>query len=233
MLKSVINKLHKSKLLGTIFHTLDYCLQKELGDCRSALDLGCGPNSPITKCVNIEHSVGVELFKPYLKEARENRTHDEFIEGDILELDFEENSFDAVILIDVLEHLNKSSGKAVLERAKKWAKKKVVVTTPNGFIEQAPVDENPHQAHKSGWNYNDMLSLGFEVYGLAGLKYLRRAKEEDDSMDDNLLVSIKYKPKFFWFGIATFSQIFTYFFPEHAFELFCVKHDNFSGNTSP
>ena len=35
---SVIDKFHKSFFWGRIFHTLNYCLQKELSDCETVLD---------------------------------------------------------------------------------------------------------------------------------------------------------------------------------------------------
>lgn len=221
-----ISKIYHNLIVERLFKTSLYLLKRELRDCDSVLDLGCGPDSPIQYCSNVKYSVGVEAFEPYLKKAREKGIHNEYVFNKIENLDFEDNSFDAVILIEVLEHLTKDEGKKILSKAKKWAAKKVVVTTPNGFIEQAPVDKNPLQKHLSGWSAEEFKERGFKVYGLAGLKMLRRAKEEDDSMDDNLLVSIKYKPKAFWFLVATFSQVFTYFVPEHAFELFCVFSKN-------
>lgn len=66
----IINRLHHSRILGRIFHTLDYCLSQELNDCESVLDLGCGPSSPLERCVNIRYSVGIEAFEPYFKQAQ-------------------------------------------------------------------------------------------------------------------------------------------------------------------
>ena len=101
--------------------------------------------------------------------------------------------------------------------------KKIIITTPNGFIPQKEVDFNPLQKHKSGWTVKEMKKLGFTTKGLAGLKFLRDNSEKETMNDNNLTASIKYSPKLFWFTFATFSQIFTYLFPEKAFELFCVK----------
>jgi len=221
-MKRIINQLHQSRFLGRIFHTLDYCLQEGLKDCESVLDLGCGPSSPLQYCKNIKYSVGVEAFKPYLEQSRKRKIHTKYLNKKIEGLDFPEKSFDAVIMIEVLEHLPEKTGLAMLKKAEKWAKKKVIISSPNGFIPQKAVDNNPHQKHLSGWDYKKMKNLGYKVYGLAGLKFLRR-EVQNDSMADDLLTSIKFKPKFFWFIIATLSQIFVYNFPLLAFELFSTK----------
>jgi ubiquinone/menaquinone biosynthesis C-methylase UbiE len=221
----MINKLHQSKLLGKIFHTLDYCLQKELRDCETVLDLGCGPSSPLGRCKNIRYSVGVEAFGPYLQQSREKNIHTKYVNKKIEELDFPENSFDAVIMIEVLEHLSEEAGLAVLQKAEKWAGKKVIVSSPNGFIPQKEVDSNPLQKHLSGWDKKKMARLGFACKGLAGIKFLRQ-EVENDTMGDDLMTSIRFRPKYFWFMAATLSQILTYYVPSAAFELFSVKIKN-------
>jgi hypothetical protein len=42
-------------------------------------------------------------------------------------------------------------------------------------------------------------------------------------MGDDLFVSIKIRPRPFWFAVATLSQLLTYYYPPLAFELFSVK----------
>jgi len=221
-MKKLVNKLHKSKFLGTIFPTLDYCLQKELKDCESVLDLGCGPSSPLQYCKNIKSSVGVEAFSPYLEESKRRNIHTEYIEKKIEEIDFPENSFDAVILIEVLEHLPEVTGFDIIEKAKKWARGKIIVSTPNGYLPQKELNSNPLQKHLSGWDFEKMRKLGFECWGLAGPKCLRR-EVQDNTMGDDLTITIKYRPRIFWFALATLSQMITYHLPAQAFEIFCVN----------
>jgi len=158
--------------LGKIFHTLDYCLQKELCDCESVLDLGCGPSSPLQHCKNVKYSVGVEAFGPYLEESKKKKIHSKYLDKKIEELDFLENSFDAVIMIEVLEHLPEKTGLEILRKVEKLARKKVIISTPNGFIAQKAVDNNPMQKHLSWLDCKKMKSLGFKCHGLAGLKFL-------------------------------------------------------------
>lgn len=217
-----IKRIYHSKFFSIIFPTLVYCLQNELKDCETVLDLGCGPSSPLQFCKNIKYSLGVEAFKPYLKKTKEKGIHTEYLNEKIEKLNFPEKSFDAVIMIEVLEHLPETGGLQILARAEKWAKKKVIVSSPNGFVPQKEVDQNPYQKHLSGWDYKKMKNLGFRVKGLAGLKILRQ-EVQDETMGDNLMTSIKYRPRFFWFLIAALSQSLTYHFPRLSFELLSVK----------
>ncbi len=221
-MSELINKLHKSIFLGRIFHTLDYCLQRELKDCKTVLDLGCGPSSPLQYCKNIKYSIGVEVFKPYLEKSKKKKIHTEYIEKKIEDVDFPENSFDAVILIEVLEHLPEAAGFELLKKAEKWAKKKIVVSSPNGFIPQKQIDNNPLQRHLSGWGYKKMKKLGFKIQGLAGLKFLRQ-EVQNNSMGNDITTSIRFRPKVLWFMFATASQMITYFYPILSFELLSTK----------
>jgi hypothetical protein len=165
--------------------------------------------------------VGVEAYKPYLTSSRRKKIHSEYLNENILNIDFPKNTFDAVIMIEVLEHLSKEDGKKIIKRAKKWAKKKVIITTPNGFVKQASLDGNKLQNHLSGWSVSFLNKLGFSVHGLSGIKVLRQ-EASNSSMGDDLTVSIRFRPKLFWFIIAALSQSATYHFPNSAFELFSV-----------
>lgn len=221
----IIYKVYHNKIISKVLHTLVYNLQKELQDCKTVLDLGCGLSSPLQFCKNIKYSLGVEAFEPYLLESQKKKIHTQYSNQKIEELNFAENSFDAVIMIEVLEHLPENIGTEIVKKAEKWAKKKVIISSPNGFINQKEVDRNPLQKHLSGWDLSRMKKLGFESRGLAGWKFLRQ-EVENDTMGDDLTTSIRFRPKLFWFLIATLSQTMTYFFPRLAFELFSVKKKN-------
>lgn len=225
-MKALIDKIYHTRFFARIFHTVIFCLKKELKYCESVLDLGCGPSSPLQYCKNIKYSVGVETFKPSLEESKKRKIHTEYIEKKIEEVDFPQKCFDAVILIEVLEHLPEETGYAMLKKAEKWAKKKVIVSTPNGFLPQKALDGNPFQKHLSGWSIETMKGLGFRCRGLAGLKFLRQEAPPfaKGGAGDNLMASICLRPRFFWFVMATLSQLITYPFPKYAFELFCTKN---------
>jgi len=218
----IINKIHESRLFGRIFKTVIYCLEQELSGCERVLDLGCGESSPIKYCKNIKYSLGVEIFKPALEKSKAQKIHTEYLNQKIEDINFTPKSFDAVILIEVIEHLPKKMALEIIKKAESWTTKKIIITTPNGFIPQEQINQNLFEKHLSGFSVQDMKKLGFRVRGLAGLKCLR--KERQDNAKQNLLNSIRFKPKIFWFTIATLSQLITYYFPEKAFELFCIKN---------
>src|SRR3989344_2374671 len=169
--KLTLIKIYHSKLLSYFIPTTVSCLQNEINDCKSVLDLGCGADSPLQYCRNISYSLGVDIYEPYLKQSR---------------------------------------------------MKKIIVVTPNGFIEQGEYDNNKFQKHRSGWGFQELFNIGYRCDGLAGFKFLRKARVED-SKDADLSTSIKYRPRLFWFFVASLSQILTYRFPKMAFSLFCVK----------
>ena len=225
----MINKLRKSRLLGKIIHTLDYCLQWELKDCESVLDLGCGPSSPLQYCKNIKYSIGVEAFQPYLEESKRKNIHTEYLKQRIEEVDFSLDSFDAVIMIEVLEHLTKETGLEILEKAEKWAKNKIIISTPNGYFPMGAVDSNAFQRHLSGWNIDALEKLGFKCYGVSGLKSLYLKENIVHSLNnekDNIFSNIRFRPKKIFYVINGLLQVFSYYFPKKAFGLFAIKNKN-------
>jgi len=187
-------------------------LKKQTQGYQSILDLGCGPNS-IVQHLNIPRKVGVELFEPYLQESIKKSIHSEYIQADIRTLDITDKSFDIVYMSEVLEHLSKQEGAELLAKMSRWAKHKVIITTPNGFIEQGEVDSNKLQEHRSGWTVKDLGQNGFKVYGMAGMKSLRGYRS-----------TIKYKPEIFWNHISAMSEFFVFKIPNAAFQLIGIKY---------
>jgi len=219
----IIEALRNSRVISFYIPTLDRELSKNLVGCETVLDLGCGPKSPLAKVRGLRRKFGVEAFGPYIETARLAQTHDEFAHAMIFDIDFPADSFDAVIMIDVLEHMTEEDGLRVLQLAEKWAAKKVIVNSPNGFIPQMALDGNDLQRHLSGWSHERMKGLGFRSRGLAGPKWLRQ-EVQSDTMGDDLLSSIRWEPKLFWFSVATLFQPIVYRLPKFAFSLMSVKN---------
>ena len=218
----LIQRLYHTPILAGILHTLVWELQRELKNCETVLDIGCGPSSPLQHVRNIRHSVGIEAFPSYLERSKKAGIHNEYLSENALEVEFPPNSFDAVILIEVIEHLPEAEGMELLGRAEQWSRKKIIVSTPNGFVPQVEMDGNPLQKHLSGWTVATMRRMGYRCRGLAGLKWLRQ-EVSADSMGDDLTTSIRFRPRLFWFAVAALSQPILYYFPSLAFEIFCVN----------
>jgi hypothetical protein len=69
--------------------------------------------------------------------------------------------------------LSKDAGAVLLDELERIARR-VIVTTPNLFFEQAEYDGNPHQAHRSLWRVRDFRRRGYRVYGVGGMKVFGR-----------------------------------------------------------
>ena len=192
-------------------HYSFYYLSKELADCRSVLDLGCGHNSLIQFC-HVPWSLGIEMFEPYIQQSRNRNIHSQYIQADVRKLKFRDRSFDAVIALELLEHLNKQEGYELIHNMESWARKRVVVSTPNGYLPHGCRDNNPFQVHQSGWEIDELRNLGFNVYGVSGLIALRNREGK-----------MKFKPEILWQAVSGFTSVLLYRHPELSFELFCVK----------
>jgi SAM-dependent methyltransferase len=201
------------KVYRFFFPQVTKYIQKELTGCETVLDLGCGKglNSPLPG-MPLARTLGVDIFQPYLEECRQKQLHSDYIKADIREIEFKDSSFDAVLMLEVLEHLSKEDGQQLLDRCSSWARKKVIISTPNGYLWQDGYDNNPFQEHKSGWSVEELRRLGFSVTGFLGWKGLRGYRARPH-----------YKPVLLWEVISDLTQILTYHYPRLASRLLAVK----------
>lgn len=141
--------------------------RKELGDCDSVLDVGCGIDSILLRLgFNHVAITGLDIWERYaIKHKKDVRYHN-YLCADIMSAEFASNSFDMVLLSDTLEHLSKVDvyNEKLFDRMALWARKRVVIMTPRGFIGNESYDGNPHLYHKSGWYTSELEALGFKVY---------------------------------------------------------------------
>lgn len=191
-------------------------LKRELTGVKSVLDVGCGPLSSIHQfkkelCFT---SVGIDIFEQSVESSRAAGVHDKHYVMDARTIDtaFPPKSFDAVIAVDVIEHLTKEDGNKLLQKMELLARKKIIITTPNGFLEQHEHSGNPFQEHKSGWTIKEMRNHGFRCRGIIGLWFICGEL-------GNILLS----PKKLWSKIGKLSQPVVYYFPAIASSLLCVK----------
>jgi len=192
-----ITKSLKKTFPNLALFTLAMELENLLSDCDSVLDLGCGDNSPLGFIERKRYLVGVDGFKKSILKSKKLNIHDKYLHKNILDVkkDFKKKSFDAVIALDVIEHLEKKDGYKLLKLMEHLASKKVILLTPNGFVNQTG-EGNGLQEHLSGWSVSDFKKLGFKVLGRYGIKGLRGEKAE-----------LKYRPKILWGLISELSNI--------------------------
>ena len=149
----------------TELNTVWRCMDK---GAKSILDIGCGKGQPM-KFINRHkqfHVTGVDTFEPALDECRRTGVYNELILGDIRSLDFKEKSYDIVICLALIEHLEKEEGKELLSKMEAIARKQVIITTPVGEYEQGPLEGNPYQQHKYCWKPDELKEKGYQVRGV-------------------------------------------------------------------
>lgn len=211
MSTTVVSFIHKYK--DSIFYFL---LSFSLKDCKSVLDVGCGHASPLSKIKKTFYSEGIDIYKKNVLLSKEQKIHDTYKVGDIQKIHslYKKKSFDVVIALDVIEHLTKKEGLKLNNSLENIARKRVILLTPNGFYHQHDKD-NIYEDHKSGWTVQDLKEMGYTVYGLRGLKYLRGE-----------WATIKYKPWLLWGFVAWISEPLLFFYPMLSYHLFAVKNLN-------
>lgn len=196
-------------------------VEKHLKGCKTILDVGCGENSPIRLFENKYTAIGIDGYKPAIERSRKLKIHDDYILGDIKKLNslVKKKSFDAVIALDVIEHLKKADGYKLLGNMERAARKKVILVTPNGFIPQRNKD-NKLQAHLSGWTVEDFKGRGYMVEGIYGTRFCNILRTEE--------AELRWKPKIFWalvWGVVVeiTHHLYTKKNPEHSIGLLAVK----------
>lgn len=211
-IKRIYRDVVLQKFVGKFFKK--NLLLKELEGCKTILDLGIGKDPLIQFYDKSEFTVGVDLFEPYLEWNKKKRVYSQYVRADVKKIEFKENSFDAVLALELLEHLNREEGMQLIEKMHYWANKKIIVTVPKcGSVHNrdeipssnAP-DGNILQIHISNWRVADFKKLGFKVRGIYGLKWINRHES------------------LFWQVIADFTQIVIYHLPNLAFGLLCIKN---------
>jgi predicted TPR repeat methyltransferase len=187
-------------------------IKKELSGVKTVLNVGCGVNAPTDTSDRSVHSVGIDLFKPSLLRNKNLRGHNDYVLGDINHLCFQPKSFEAVVALDVIEHLGKIDGYRLIENMEEIASKTIMVFTPNGFVDQSERCGNPHQKHLSSWTALELKNLGFHVNGINGIKFLRKNRAR-----------FRFRPIRLFTELSVISQKITYHFPDIAFQLLGVK----------
>lgn len=149
------------------------------------LDVGCGLGKWGYLCLTnywetygaqpgtIPEITGLDAFLPNVKRLHEQKVYREVLHVVCPPLPFGDQTYDTVLLIELIEHLEEIAGLNLILEAKRVARHRVVLSTPN-FSSLRPGHEtitgfNAMEAHVSYWKRRALKKLGFKLYG-AGLK---------------------------------------------------------------
>ena len=106
---------------------------------------------------------GVEAFPQYIRSLH-SMLYDHIFIGDFARVKEQiDSDYDLILFIDVIEHFTKEEGleliRFLLQRGKN-----LVIATPDGFVEQDEVFDNPYEIHKSGWSRSDFREFGDKFF---------------------------------------------------------------------
>jgi 2-polyprenyl-3-methyl-5-hydroxy-6-metoxy-1,4-benzoquinol methylase len=110
------------------------------------LDVGCATGDYCVKLKKLGFNcTGIDINKKYVEKAIENKIESYLMSAD--DLKFPDNSFDTILLFEVLEHVENPS--RVIEEVKRVAKKNILITVPN--------NTEFYELRKYGLTYEHML----------------------------------------------------------------------------
>ena len=137
-------------------------VQTLIDDTWTVLDLGCGART-ITRHMACRKLVGLDIWGDYL-----TSNDIESPIQDVMKV-IKPNGFDAVIALDVIEHLTNSDGLKMLQDMEQIATKRIIIMTPTQWTEnKAGVETeefwshgNKYNYHRSFWSLEEFFNLGF------------------------------------------------------------------------
>ena len=86
---------------------------------------------------------------------------------------FPDQTFEIVVAIDLIEHLEKSNGFLLLYEIDRLCRGQSLIFTPNGLVPQPPSNNNKFNAHIAGWAPAELARFGWvRQRGHTGVKWL-------------------------------------------------------------
>lgn len=103
-----------------------------------------------------------------------------------------DKGYDLVLALDIVEHLEKLEGVQFIKELQRVGKT-VILATPSQFVEQT-VPENPFENHRSVWDKDELVSLGFIIFhesqSLIGIWRSRDREKMNDSGYSDIVVRL-------------------------------------------
>ncbi len=197
--------------------------RKASGTVHALLDVGCAQGNITRKLIDLgpklqdAYLVGVDIWPPYLVEA--SKVYHDVVRCDVRKLPFRSSSFDIVIATDIVEHVEKTEGYAMLEAVEHLAMRQVFLYTTVGYNAKENLeDNNPWQAHRSGWRANEFRRRGYKVRGMEGARFLYGERGQYKLKSKTLrpiAVILRILSSF-----ATFAWV------DGAYRMLCVRENN-------
>jgi len=163
-------------VVRTYLQNLDFLV--ETSNVKKILEVGCGEGYIIKHLrekfnVNI---IGMDISNDILEIARSMNPNLKFFLGDIYKLGFKDDSFDMVLILEVLEHLKYPN--RALEEIKRVSKEYVIVSVPNEPIFRAMnilrlkylQNWGNTPGHVNNWNKKDFITLLEKHFEILELK---------------------------------------------------------------
>ena len=137
-------------------------------ECTSLLDVGCGPGKYLRRLRAERPHLRLVGLEPHRPDARAALEWAESMFCGTAPEDLrclQAGMVDAVIALDVIEHLSPDAALETIGSMKRLARRVVVMFTPLGFADNPGHDPatDELQAHRSGWWPSDLERMGFET----------------------------------------------------------------------
>ena len=161
----------------------------------TVLDVGCG-NGHNMAWVNAygDYKVtGIDINKKDLAIAKKRKcyieknkpVYEKLVIADLTKKTTFKKKFDVVVSSQLVEHLEKKDAFALIKKMEKWASKKIIVATINGFFQFNHREVGEHDVHRSGWTTREFKMMGYEVIG-SGLRFVYKPGALKDRLSDIL-----------------------------------------------
>lgn len=121
----------------------------------TVLSLGCGICNEI-EGIKFKNFLGVDIYQPYVDELKKRNIN--AICRNIIDFESDDRSYDIVLLMDIVEHLEKEDAIKVIEKAQRICSKKVILYTPSKFIDNKTSSSYLGHGDVFEWLNNDPIS---------------------------------------------------------------------------